>query len=123
MPSTKPPGGMRDYLPEAVYKRRYVLGKVESAFQRYGFHPLETPAIENLSTLLGKYGEEGDQLLFRILHRGEKLTRVLGQEQVEIADLAELGLRYDLTVPLARVVAQYSNDLPRLFKRYQIQPV
>ena len=123
MPSTKPPSGMRDYLPEAVYKRRYVLGKVESAFQRYGFHPLETPAIENLSTLLGKYGEEGDQLLFRILHRGEKLTRVLGQEQVDIADLAELGLRYDLTVPLARVVAQYSNDLPRLFKRYQIQPV
>jgi histidyl-tRNA synthetase len=123
MPSTKPPSGMRDYLPEAVYKRRYVLGKVESVFQRYGFHPLETPAMENLSTLLGKYGEEGDQLLFRVLHRGEKLTRVLSQAQTDITDLAELGLRYDLTVPLARVVAQYSNDLPRLFKRYQIQPV
>ena len=123
MPSTKPPSGMRDYLPAAVYKRRYVLGKVESVFQRYGFHPLETPALENLSTLLGKYGEEGDQLLFRILHRGEKLTRVLAQEQVDIADLSELGLRYDLTVPLARVVAQHSNDLPRIFKRYQIQPV
>jgi histidyl-tRNA synthetase len=123
MPGTKPPSGMRDYLPEAVYKRRYVLDKVESVFQRYSFHPLETPAIENLSTLLGKYGEEGDQLLFRILHRGEKLTRVLAQEQVDMADLSELGLRYDLTVPLARVVAQYSNDLPRIFKRYQIQPV
>jgi histidyl-tRNA synthetase len=114
---------MRDYLPEAVYKRRYVLNKVENVFQRYGFHPLETPAIENLSTLLGKYGEEGDQLLFRILHRGEKLTRMLTQEQVVMADLSELGLRYDLTVPLARVVAQYSNALPRIFKRYQIQPV
>src|SRR5262245_16308693 len=100
MPSTKPPSGMRDYLPAAVYKRRYVLGKVESVFQRYGFHPLETPALENLSTLLGKYGEEGDQLLFRVLHRGEKLTRVLTQEQVDMADLSELGLRYDLTVPL-----------------------
>jgi histidyl-tRNA synthetase len=123
MPSTKPPSGMRDYLPEAVSKRRYVIGIIESVFQRYGFMPLETPAIENLSTLLGKYGEEGDQLLYRILHRGEKLTRVLGQDAVDIADLAELGLRYDLTVPLARVVAQYGHALPRFFKRYQIQPV
>jgi histidyl-tRNA synthetase len=123
MVSTRPPSGMRDYLPEAVSKRRYVMGKVESVFQRYGFLPLETPAMENLSTLLGKYGEEGDQLLFRILQRGEKLTQVLGQAQVEVADLAELGLRYDLTVPLARVVAQYGHTLPRFFKRYQIQPV
>lgn len=123
MPSTKPPSGMRDYLPEAVYKRRYVLSKVESVFQRYGFHPLETPALENLSTLLGKYGEEGDQLLFRVLHRGDKLARALAQTSVDVAELAELGLRYDLTVPLARVVAQYSNELPRVFKRYQIQPV
>jgi histidyl-tRNA synthetase len=123
MPSTKPPSGMRDYLPEAVSKRRYVIGTIESVFQRYGFMPLETPAIENLSTLLGKYGEEGDQLLYRILHRGEKLTRVLAQDAVDIADLAELGLRYDLTVPLARVVAQYGHALPRFFKRYQIQPV
>jgi histidyl-tRNA synthetase len=123
MPSTKPPSGMRDYLPEAVYKRRYVLSKVESVFQRYGFHPLETPALENLSTLLGKYGEEGDQLLFRVLHRGDKLTRALTQASIDVAELAELGLRYDLTVPLARVVAQYSNALPRVFKRYQIQPV
>jgi histidyl-tRNA synthetase len=114
---------MRDYLPEAVGKRRYVIGKVESVFRRYGFLPLETPTMENLSTLLGKYGEEGDQLLFRVLHRGDRLAQVLTQEAVEVADLAELGLRYDLTVPLARVVAQYGNTLPRFFKRYQIQPV
>jgi histidyl-tRNA synthetase len=114
---------MRDYLPEAVGKRRYVLGKVEDVFQRYGFLPLETPAIENLSTLLGKYGEEGDQLLYRILHRGDKLSRALGKETVAMAELGELGLRFDLTVPLARVVAQYGHTLPRFFKRYQIQPV
>jgi histidyl-tRNA synthetase len=114
---------MRDYLPEAVMKRRYIMGTVESVFQRYGFLPLETPTIENLSTLLGKYGEEGDQLLYRILHRGDKLARVLANDCVEIGDLAELGLRYDLTVPLARVVAQYGQSLPRFFKRYQIQPV
>ena len=123
MVSTKPPSGMRDYLPDAVVKRRYVLGKVESVFQRYGFLPLETPTMEHLTTLLGKYGDEGDQLLYRVLHRGERLSRVLMQDKVEIADLAELGLRYDLTVPLARVVAQYGHLLPRFFKRYQIQPV
>ncbi|MGQ4808543.1 Histidine--tRNA ligase [Candidatus Entotheonellaceae bacterium PAL068K] len=123
MVSTRPPSGMRDYLPEAVSQRRYVIGIIESVFQRHGFLPLETPAIETLSTLLGKYGEEGDQLLYRLLHRGEKLSRVLAQEPVQIAHLAELGLRYDLTVPLARVVAQYGHTLPRFFKRYQIQPV
>ena len=123
MPSTKPPSGTRDYLPETVAKRRYVVAKIENVFQRYGFLPLETPAIENLTTLLGKYGEEGDQLLFRLLHRGDKLTRALEKQAPEAEDLAELGLRYDLTVPLARVVAQYGNSLPRMFKRYQIQPV
>lgn len=123
MPSTKPPSGMRDYLPETVAKRRYVVGRIEDVFQRYGFQPLETPAVENLSTLLGKYGEEGDQLIFRLLHRGDKLARALANESPDAADLAELGLRYDLTVPLARVIAQYGNHLPRVFKRYQIQPV
>ncbi len=123
MPSTKPPSGMRDYLPETVAQRRYVVTKIESVFQRYGFLSLETPAIENLTTLLGKYGEEGDQLLFRLLHRGDKLSRALEKESTEAGDLAELGLRYDLTVPLARIVAQYGNRLPRFFKRYQIQPV
>ena len=123
MVSTKPPSGMRDYLPEVVRKRRHVIAKVERIFQQYGFQPLETPTMENLTTLLGKYGAEGDQLLYRILHRGDKLTRALGQDGVQQADLAELGLRYDLTVPLARVVAQYGHQLPRFFKRYQIQPV
>lgn len=123
MPSTKPPSGMRDSLPETVAKRRHVVGRIEDVFRRYGFQPLETPAIENLSTLLGKYGEEGDQLIFRLLHRGDKLTRALANESPDTAALAELGLRYDLTVPLARVVAQYGNRLPRVFKRYQIQPV
>ena len=123
MPNTKPPSGTRDYLPETVAKRRYVVSKIENVFQRYGFLPLETPAIENLTTLLGKYGEEGDQLLFRLLHRGDKLTRALEKPTPKAGDLAELGLRYDLTVPLARVVAQYGNSLPRVFKRYQIQPV
>jgi histidyl-tRNA synthetase len=114
---------MRDYLPDAVTKRRYVMGIIETTYRRYGFLPLETPTMENLSTLLGKYGEEGDQLLYRVLHRGEKLSRALTQPDVEQSDLAELGLRYDLTVPLARVVAQYGNSLPRIFKRFQIQPV
>ncbi len=123
MPSTKPPSGMRDYLPEAVAKRRHVVATIERVFQRHGFLPVETPAIENLSTLLGKYGEEGDQLLYRLLHRGDKLSRALAEPPVEMGDLAELGLRYDLTVPLARVVACYGQQLPRFFKRYQIQPV
>ena len=83
---------------------------------------METPSIENLTTLLGKYGEEGDQLLYRILHRRDALKRALEADETSEETLSDLGLRYDLTVPLARVVAQY-GDLPRFFKRYQIQPV
>lgn len=120
--STKPPSGTRDFLPEDVLRRRYVVGVIQEVYERYGFVPLETPAFENLSTLLGKYGEEGDKLLYRLLLRGEALGAALVREGVSEDDLADLGLRYDLTVPLARVVAQYS-DLPRFFKRYQIQPV
>ncbi len=82
-------------------------------YEQYGFEPLETPAFENIETLLGKYGEEGNKLIFKILRRGEH----------EATGEADLALRYDLTVPLARVVAQYQNELPRFFKRYQIQPV
>src|SRR5436305_6344011 len=89
------------------------MNTVRSVYEGYGFEPLETPAFENIETLLGKYGDEGNKLIFKILKRGE-------QEQTGAADLA---LRYDLTVPLARVVAQYQNDLPKFFKRYQIQPV
>ena len=104
---------MRDFLPEDVRRREYVIGIIKRVYERYGFEPLETPAVENLETLLGKYGDEGNQLIFKILKRGE-------HEKTGEADLA---LRYDLTVPLARVVAEHQAKLPRLFKRYQIQPV
>src|SRR5262249_36865672 len=112
-PKTQPARGMRDFLPADVRKREYVIGRIKQVYERYGFEPLETPAVENIETLMGKYGEEGNQLIFKILKRGE-------HEKTGEADLA---LRYDLTVPLARVVAQYQNELPKFFKRYQIQPV
>jgi histidyl-tRNA synthetase len=111
--STKPPGGTRDFLPAELRRREHVIGVVREVYEQYGFEPLETPAFENIETLLGKYGEEGNKLIFKILRRGEH----------EHAGGADLALRYDLTVPLARVVAQYQNELPRFFKRYQIQPV
>jgi len=113
---------MRDFLPAELARRRYVEGVIRRVYESFGFVPVETPAIENLSTLLGKYGEEGDQLLFRILHRRDKLARALQHSPIEEKDLAETGLRYDLTVPLARLIAN-SKDLPRFFKRYQIQLV
>jgi len=104
---------MRDFLPEDVRRREFVMGVVRRVYGRYGFEPLETPAVENIDTLLGKYGEEGNQLIFKILKRGVH----------ESTGEADLALRYDLTVPLARVVAHHQAKLPRLFKRYQIQPV
>jgi histidyl-tRNA synthetase len=104
---------MRDFLPEDVRRRQYVIGVIADVYQRYGFEPLETPAVENIETLLGKYGDEGDKLIFKILKRGE------GAETGQ----ADLALRYDLTVPLARVVAEYRAKLPKFFKRYQVQPV
>ena len=115
MPSakTQPARGMRDFLPEDVRKRDYVIGVVKDVYSRYGFEPLETPAVENIETLTGKYGEEGSQLIFKILKRGVH----------EGTGEADLALRYDLTVPLARVVAEYRDKLPKFFKRYQIQPV
>ncbi len=121
--STKPPSGMRDFLPQDVVRRRHVVDIVREVYEGYGFLPLETPTIESLDLLLGKYGE-GDKLIYRVLHRGESLTRVLTDKGAAVAeaDLADQALRYDLTVPLARVVAQY-GDLPKFFKRYQIQPV
>lgn len=112
-PSTKPARGTRDFLSDDIRRREHVIGIVRDVYERYGFEPLETPAFENIETLLGKYGEEGNQLIFKILKRGE-------HEKTGEADLA---LRYDLTVPLARVVAEYQGKLPTLFKRYQIQPV
>src|ERR1051325_4660808 len=115
MPSakTQPARGMRDFLPDDVRKREYVMGVIKEVYERYGFEPLETPAAENIETLMGKYGEEGNQLIFKILKRGVH----------EGSGEADLALRYDLTVPLARVVAEYRDKLPKVFKRYQIQPV
>ena len=104
---------MRDFLPEDVRRRDYVIGVIEHVYRRYGFEPLETPALENIETLTGKYGEEGNKLIFKVLRRG-------AQESSGDTDLA---LRYDLTVPLARVVAEHRGRLPKFFKRYQIQPV
>ena len=111
--STKPARGMRDFLPADVRRRQYVIGVVSSVFEGYGFEPLETPSVENIETLTGKYGEEGDRLIFKILKRGE------GASTGE----ADLALRYDLTVPMSRVVAEYRAALPKFFKRFQIQPV
>src|SRR5436190_18951507 len=111
---TKPARGMRDFLPEDVRRREYVIGVIADVYRRYAFEPLETPAVENIETLTGKYGEERDRLIFKILKRGEE-GRATGE--------ADLALRYDLTVPLARVVAEYRGRLPRVFKRYQVQPV
>jgi histidyl-tRNA synthetase len=104
---------MRDFLPTDVRRREYVIGVIKEVYERYGFEPLETPAVENIETLLGKYGEEGNKLLFKILKRGVH----------ESTGEADLALRYDLTVPLARVMAEYGDKLPKFFKRYQIQPV
>jgi histidyl-tRNA synthetase len=104
---------MRDFLPTDVRRREYVIGIIKEVYESYGFEPLETPAVENIETLMGKYGEEGNQLIFKILKRGVH----------ESTGEADLALRYDLTVPLARVVAEYRDKLPKFFKRYQIQPV
>ena len=111
--NTNPARGMRDFLAGDVRRREFVVSVVKDVYEKYGFEPLETPAVENLETLLGKYGEEGNQLVFKILERGE------GAKEGK----TDLALRYDLTVPTARVVAQHKNDLPKFYKRYQIQPV
>ncbi len=116
MANTNPARGMRDFLPADIRKRNYVIGIIKQVYESYGFEPLETPSVENIETLLGKYGDEGNQLIFKILKRGEKLD-------LNDKNLADLALRYDLTVPFSRVVANYKNDLPKYFKRYQIQPV
>src|SRR5262245_19623325 len=110
---TGPARGMRDFLPDDVRRRQYVIDVVRRVYERYGFEPLETPALENIETLTGKYGEEGNQLIFKVLKRGEG----------ESSGVADLALRYDLTVPLARVVAEHRGKLPKFFKRYQVQPV
>ncbi|KIO46097.1 MULTISPECIES: histidine--tRNA ligase [Porphyromonadaceae] len=123
------PKGTRDYSPEIMVKRNYIFDTIKSVFKLYGYLPLETPAMENLSTLMGKYGEEGDKLLFKILNSGDFLSSVSNNEIEErniprlTNKICEKGLRYDLTVPFARFVVQHQNEISFPFKRYQIQPV
>jgi histidyl-tRNA synthetase len=123
------PKGTRDFGPQEVAKRKYILNTIEKVFIKYGFMPIETPTMENLSTLTGKYGDEGDKLLFRILDSGEtlekiRITKYEIRNQNEFNNLiAEKGLRYDLTVPFARYVVMNRNEITFPFKRYQMQPV
>ena len=123
------PKGTRDFSPAEMAKRNYIFNTIREVFGLYGYNPIETPAMENLSTLMGKYGEEGDKLLFKILNSGDFL-RGADRELIEQGNCARLtpqlcekGLRYDLTVPFARYVVQHRNELQMPFKRYQIQPV
>ncbi|MBK9597718.1 MAG: histidine--tRNA ligase [Flavobacteriales bacterium] len=144
-PST--PKGTRDFSPQEMLRRKYIFNTIETVFRKYGFLPLETPAMENLSTLTGKYGEEGDRLIFKVLNSGdfmqevnEKFEAKYGTKPVELSiavfndmramiaqvkatELSEKALRYDLTVPFARYVVQHQNEITFPFKRYQIQPV
>lgn len=123
------PKGTRDFSPEEMAKRNYILDTIISTYRLYGYREIQTPAMENLSTLLGKYGDEGDRLIFRILNSGDSLKDFDRQELLTIdpADFAsracDRGLRYDLTVPFARYVVQHRNEITLPFKRYQIQPV
>lgn len=123
------PKGTRDFSPFEMLRRNYIFDTIKNIFLKYGFSPIETPAMENLSTLTGKYGEESDKLLFKILNSGNFLSKVesstlIEKKTAEITNkISEKGLRYDLTVPFARYVVQHRNDITFPFKRYQIQPV
>ena len=123
------PKGTRDFTPEQVYKRSYIFDTIRSVFVRFGYQPIETPVMENLSTLTGKYGEEGDRLLFKVLNNGDYLAEA-DEQALQDRDsrrltpsIAKRGLRYDLTVPFARFVVMHLNEITVPFKRYQIQPV
>lgn len=123
------PKGTRDFSPEVMIRRNYIFDTIKEIFKLYGYQPIETPAMENLSTLMGKYGEEGDRLLFKVLNSGNFLGK-LKEEQKSTSDsnkfatyISEKGLKYDLTVPFARFVVQHQNEISFPFKRYQIQPV
>jgi len=121
------PKGTRDFAPDVMRKRNYLFGVIRAAFEKYGFQPLETPSMENLSTLTGKYGEEGDQLIFKILNNGDFLKDVASEKLSDSRKLSfeicDRALRYDLTVPFARFVAMNRNSVVLPFRRYQIQPV
>lgn len=131
MSSNKPsiPKGTRDFTPLEMNRRNYIFTTIRQVFEKFGYQPIETPAMENLSTLLGKYGEEGDRLLFKILNSGDFLRSIPPQDLSEgnaahlSTQISEKGLRYDLTVPFARYVVQHRNEITFPFRRYQIQPV
>ena len=123
------PKGTRDFSAEEMAKRNYIFDTIRSVFALYGFQQIETPAMETLNTLMGKYGEEGDKLLFKVLNSGDYLQKVSDEELMQrqtlklASRLCEKGLRYDLTVPFARYVVMHREELQMPFKRYQIQPV
>lgn len=117
------PKGTRDFSPVEMMRRQYIFDTIRGVFRTYGFAPLETPSMENLSTLLGKYGDEGDKLLFKILNSGDYADGLSDAEVRQASKICEKGLRYDLTVPFARYVVQHQSELVFPFKRYQIQPV
>ncbi|MDP5043760.1 MAG: ATP phosphoribosyltransferase regulatory subunit, partial [Leeuwenhoekiella sp.] len=123
------PKGTRDFSPEEVSKRNYIISTLRHNFELFGFQPIETPSFENSSTLMGKYGEEGDRLIFKILNSGDYLNKA-SEENLSsknstalTSEISEKALRYDLTVPFARYVVQHQNEIEFPFKRYQIQPV
>ena len=117
------PKGTRDFSPEEMMRRTYIFDTIKGVFRLFGYAPLETPSMENLSTLLGKYGDEGDKLLFKILNSGDYGAKLSEDELRQASKISEKGLRYDLTVPFARYVVQHQNEIVFPFKRYQIQPV
>ena len=117
------PKGTRDFSPEEMMRRTYIFDTIKSVFRLFGYAPLETPSMENLSTLLGKYGDEGDKLLFKSLNSGDYGAKLSEEELRQASKISEKGLRYDLTVPFARYVVQHQNEIVFPFKRYQIQPV
>jgi len=123
------PKGTRDFSPTEVAKRQYIIQKIRTNFEKFGYQPIETPSFENSETLMGKYGEEGDRLIFKILNSGDYLAKANEQHLQEkdsnklTSSISEKALRYDLTVPFARYVVQHQNDIEFPFKRYQIQPV
>ena len=123
------PKGTRDFSPEEMAKRNYIFDTIKEVYKLYGYRQIETPAMENLSTLMGKYGEEGDKLLFKILNSGDYLSKISNTDLEEAnsaktaTKISERGLRYDLTVPFARYVVMHRNEITFPFKRYLIQPV
>ena len=120
------PKGTRDFSPSEIRRRNFIFDIIKLKFEKFGFSPIETPSMEKLSTLTGKYGSEGDQLLFKVLKRGAKFDKAFAESNIENVkdhDFSDEALRYDLTVPFARYIVQHQNDIVFPFKRYQIQPV